>query len=93
MARWGGRMSVLRQLFTRNQVKSREIAKRRLQAVLVYDRVDLSSTEMDQIKAEIIEVISRYIEIDKEGADIALTKTLRQNHLVAQVPIVSAIHT
>jgi len=84
-------MNLFTQLFGRSKVKSKDVAKDRLLAVLVRDRINLSSKEMEQVKADIIEVISRYIEVDKDGADIALTKAWRQNLLIAHIPIISAI--
>lgn len=80
---------VLKQLFSYKKVKSKDVAKDRLLAVLAHDRINLSSGELDQIKEEIIDVISRYIRIDKDGTDIALTNTLRHSRLIAQVPIIS----
>ena len=84
-------MNLFTQLFGRSKVKSKDVAKDRLLAVLVRDRINLSSKEMEQVKADIIEVISRYIEVDKDGADIALIKAWRQNLLIAHIPIISAI--
>ena len=80
---------VLKQLFSYKRVKSKDVAKDRLLAVLAHDRISLSSGELEQIKEEIIDVISRYIRIDKDGTDIALTNTLRRSRLVAQIPIIS----
>ena len=42
----------------------------RLKLVLVSDRANYSPEIMEQIKNDIIAVISKYIEIDQEGLDI-----------------------
>ena len=54
---------------------SGSIAKDRLKLVLVSDRSGCSSEVMEQIKNDIITVISKYIEIDMEGLDIKITQT------------------
>jgi cell division topological specificity factor len=45
-------------------------AKRRLQLCLQSDRAGCSPEIMEKMKADIISVISKYIEIDTEGLDI-----------------------
>ena len=54
---------------------SGNIAKDRLKLVLVSDRANCSPEIMEQIKNDIIKVISKYIEIDLEGLDIKITQT------------------
>ena len=54
---------------------SGNIAKDRLKLVLVSDRANCSPEIMEQIKNDIIHVISKYIEIDLEGLDIKITQT------------------
>ncbi len=64
-------------------------AKERLQFVLIHDRTDLSPGKLEALKDEIIEVISRYIEIDKSAAEISLTESRDQQRLVANIPLAS----
>lgn len=72
---------------------SKDIAKERLKLVLVHDRSNVSPEVLDQMRNEIIEVISKYIEIDREEMDIQLTKTQTDDGerivpaLVANIPI------
>lgn len=54
---------------------SSNVAKDRLKLVLVSDRAGCSPEIMEQIKNDIIAVISRYIEIDLDGLDIKITQT------------------
>jgi cell division topological specificity factor len=82
-------MSFFSRLFGQKE-KSSNVAKNRLQLVLVHDRVDLSPGKMDQLKDELIQVISKYVEIDQQGIDIALTKNNDQSRLTAQIPLLSA---
>ena len=72
---------------------SGDIAKNRLKLVLVSDRAGCSPEIMEQIKNDIIAVISRYIEIDQEGLDIKITQTQSETDngtvpaLYANIPI------
>ena len=50
-------------------------AKDRLKLVLVSDRAGCSPETMEQIKNDIIAVISKYMEIDTRGLDIQITST------------------
>ena len=53
---------------------SGETAKDRLKFVLVSDRSACSPEIMERIKNDTIEVLSKYVDIDKEGLDIKITQ-------------------
>lgn len=77
---------------------SKEIAKERLKLVLIHDRSNVSPEILETLRNEIIEVISKYIEIDKDELDIQLTKTQSEEGeriipaLVANIPIKAVKH-
>ena len=54
---------------------SGNVAKDRLKLLLISDRADCSPDVMENIKNDIIQVISKYMEIDAEGLDIQITQT------------------
>lgn len=54
---------------------SGEVAKDRLKLLLVSDRANCSPELMEQIKNDIIQVISKYMDIDAQGLDIQITET------------------
>ena len=54
---------------------SGSIAKEHLKLLLVSDRASCSPEIMEAIKNDIINVISKYMEIDAEGLDIQITQT------------------
>jgi cell division topological specificity factor len=83
-------MNILNRLFGRLEPTSREIAKDRLRLVLVQDRVNLSAEKMNELKDDLIKVISKYVEIDREGIEISLTQNARQSSLMATIPVVGA---
>ena len=81
-------MGFLDRLFGRDEPTSREIAKDRLQLVLVHDRIKISPGMMDKMKDELITVISRYVEIDADGVEVTFTQSRRESRLVADIPVV-----
>ena len=81
-------MNILNRLLGRNKPSSREIAKDRLQLVLVQDRVNISPEKMSALKDELIKIISKYVEIDQDRIDITLTKAGRRSRLTADIPII-----
>ena len=66
---------------------SSETAKNRLQLVVVHDRYGLSDEILHQMQEEIIAVLSKYVDIDRDHMDIQLTPGREQNRLVADIPI------
>ena len=72
---------------------SGSVAKDRLKLVLVSDRANCSPELMEQIKNDIINVISKYVEIDAEGLDIKIAQTESEGKygsvpaLYANIPI------
>ena len=70
-----------------NKEKSSAVAKKRLQMVLIHDRSDVSPGLLEEIKDEIIEVIMRRLEIDRENVEVNLTQEGRDSVLVAEVPL------
>ncbi len=67
--------------------KSAYQAKERLQLVLIHDRTNLSSKVLETMKDEIIEVISRHIEIEPGSVSIELNKDGREQRLIADIPV------
>lgn len=66
---------------------SKEDAKSRLKLLLVHDQVDLTPTQLESMKAEIIEVICRYVEIERDTVDFKLERSNGEIALVSNVPV------
>lgn len=78
--------------FFKKETKSANNAKDRLKLVLQSDRTGLPPEVMEKIKNDIIEVISKYVEIDKEALDINISNEPSESGtlsptLFANIPI------
>ena len=71
----------------RGKQNSASAAKERLQLVLIHDRTDLSPGVMEDMRDEIIEVISRHISVDRESVQISVQKDGREQYLLAEIPL------
>jgi cell division topological specificity factor len=85
-------MRSFNRLFSHKEIKSKNVAKNRLRQILVHDRVNLPPGKMDRLRDDLAQVISKYVEIDQDRMNVALTDTNRQSCLTAQVPIVGIFH-
>lgn len=69
----------------------KEVAKERLQLILIHDRADFSPDFLEAIKGEILKVISNYAEFDTNDIDVKFTRTEEGENsspaLVASIPI------
>ena len=78
---------------------SGDVAKDRLKLLLVSDRANCSPDIMESIKNDIINVISKYMDIDVEGLDIQITQTESETSngtvpaLYANIPIKDLKHS
>jgi cell division topological specificity factor len=78
--------------FSKEQNKSKDVAKERLKLVLIHDRANVSPKFLEMVKGDIIKVISNYMEIDEAGFDIRLSRIEQEDEnytsaLVANIPI------
>lgn len=67
--------------------KSAGQAKDRLKLVLINDRTDLTTEELETLKNELLEVISRHIDIDPAAVNITMAQEGREQRLLADIPL------
>lgn len=82
--------NIFDRVFGGHKPSSSQVAKERLQLVLVHDRSNLTPAQVQAMKDEILAVIARYVEFDPAEVEIDLTSEDRQNLLHAEIPIRSA---
>jgi len=71
----------------RSSGKSGDQAKKRLKLILAHDRTDLSPELLNMMRQEILEVVSRYLDIDTEETELLLESDQRTTALIANFPI------
>ena len=86
-------LDMLMKVFGKQEKRSGQIAKERLQVVLIHDRASVSPELMDQLKNEIIDVISKYMVINKSEMEISLANDSDSVALVANIPVNSLRHS
>ncbi|MCX7858553.1 cell division topological specificity factor MinE [Chloroflexus sp.] len=75
-------------LFGRKRDSSAELAKQRLLTVLIDDRYKLTPEMMAQMKADLAEVLKRYLPaIDAEQIEVTLSRGEAHDLLKADVPL------
>lgn len=79
-------LSALRKLFGSNE-KSKDVARKRLNLVIVHDRASVSPEIMKQLRDDIIQVISKYMVINKQDMEIELENDENSVALVANIPV------
>jgi cell division topological specificity factor len=66
-------------------------AKERLQLVLIHDRTDLTSVQLESLKDDLIATISRHIDIDPVAIKINMAHDGREQRLVADIPLKGSV--
>lgn len=79
---------IFKRLFGVEARPSKDDAKQRLKFLLIHDQVDLTPGQLEQMKAEIMEVISRYVEVeDDHGTEFKLAREDGHVALVSSIPV------
>lgn len=71
----------------RREPKSAYTARERLKLVLIHDRTDISPGVMDLMKDDLIQAISRHVDINPDGVTIEMTRQGRSQRLIADIPL------
>jgi len=84
-------LGIITNLFKKEN--SKEDAKNRLKLVLIQDRAMLPSGVLENMKDDILKVLSKYVEIEKSKLNIEICpydEDPRKIALVANIPILKA---
>jgi cell division topological specificity factor len=64
-------------------------AKERLRLVLMTDHLELSPDIVDSMKRDLVDVISRYVEVDREKIDVSFERQDKALAMLANIPIIA----
>ena len=71
----------------RQQEKTSGTAKRRLSMVLVMDRVGLAPRYMEEMRNEIVAVVSNYLQVDPDSMELQVRREGDSIMLVSNIPV------
>ena len=80
-------VSFLQKMLGNKPKASKDDAKNRLKVLLIHDQVDLTQAQMEAMKAELLEVVQRYVEVDTEEMEFKLHREDGQIALVSNLPV------
>ena len=69
---------------------TKDVACNRLKFVLMQDRTNLSPELMDRMRKELVELLSKYVEMDKEALELGFEQEGSQMALMLSIPVVRA---
>lgn len=64
-------------------------AKERLRLVLMTDHLELAPEMIDAMKRDLVDLISRYVEVDRERIDVTFERQDRTLAMLANIPILA----
>lgn len=70
-----------------SQKPSKNMAKKRLQFSLIYDKLEVNDTTLTDLQKDIVDVISKYFEIDKDALELKVKRDDDVSALVFNTPI------
>ncbi len=66
---------------------SKDVAKDRLKLVLIHDRASLSPSMMENLRSDLIAVISKYLEFDEKALDVQMAEQDNMTMLEVNIPV------
>lgn len=69
---------------------SKSVAANRLKLVLMQDRTNLTPKILEQMRSELIDLLSRYVELDKDLLDLNFEQEGNQVALMLSIPVIRA---
>lgn len=75
---------------TEKEENAKDIACNRLRVVLMQDRTNLTPELMERMRKELVDLLSRYVEMDKEALELNLEQDGDQMALMLSIPVLRA---
>lgn len=83
-------LGFFRQTETEHTESSKDTACNRLRVVLMQDRTNLTPELMERMRKEMVELLSKYVEMDKEALELNLEQDGDQVALMLSIPVIRA---
>ena len=83
-------MGFFRQTDIEQEESSKETACNRLRVVLMQDRTNLTPELLERMRGELVELLSKYLEMDKEALELNLEQDGDQVALMLSIPVIRA---
>ncbi len=80
-------LDLVNKLLGIRETSSKDDAKQRMKVLLIHDRVNLTPAQMEKMKSEVLEVISKYCEVEPEAFEIKLNPRDKGISLDSTVPV------
>jgi cell division topological specificity factor len=80
-------LDIIARFFGKDSLGSKDVARERLRLVLIHDRSLVSPELINALKADLIQVIQKYMDIDVESLLVNLENEDDSVALVANIPI------
>jgi len=81
-------MDLFSRMLGSRESSSKNIAKERLRLVLVHDRSNISPQLLESLKEDMVDVITNYMEIDRNNMEVNLSSDDNSVTLVANIPVI-----
>lgn len=69
---------------------AKDVACNRLRVVLMQDRTNLTPQLLERMRSELVELLSKYLEMDKDALELNLDQEGEQMALMLSIPVIRA---
>lgn len=83
-------LGFFRQTDKEQEESSKDTACNRLRVVLMQDRTNLTPELMERMRREMVDLLSKYVEMDKEALELNLEQDGDQVALMLSIPVIRA---
>ena len=83
-------LSFFHQAEKKDKESAKDVACNRLKLVLMQDRTNLSPAIMERMRNELIDLLSKYLELDRELLELNLAQEEEQMALMLSIPVIRA---
>lgn len=74
----------------KEEESAKDVACNRLRVVLMQDRTNLTPELMERMRKELVELLSKYVEMDKDALELNLEQDGDQVALMLSIPVIRA---